>query len=120
MAALVGADVKTTPDFQRDGAVEGVGSATYLADAFTKPIGTIIGPVTVMGQTVVAKVAGQIPADLGQLGAEREGIVQALKSRKARSRQDLFEDGLVSELTRQGKVKIDKDMITRIRKDFRT
>ena len=120
LAALVGADVKTTPDFQRDGAVEGVGSATYLADAFTKPIGTIIGPVTVMGQTVVAKVAGQIPADLGLLGAEREGIVQALKSRKARSRQDLFEDGLVSELTRQGKVKIDKDMITRIRKDFRT
>lgn len=120
LAAMVGAEVKTTPDFQRDGAVEGVGSATYLADAFTKPIGTIIGPVTVMGQTVVAKVAGQSPADLGQLGSEREGIVQALKSRKARSRQDLFEDGLVSELTRQGKVKIDKDMITRIRKDFRS
>lgn len=120
LATMVGAEVKMTPDFQRDGAVEGLGSATYFADAFTKPIGTIIGPVTVMGQTVVAKVAGQTQADMGQLGTDRDTIVQGLKSRKARSRQDLFEDGLVSELTRQGKVKIYADMIARIRKEFRS
>lgn len=119
LAALAGADVKSTPDFQREGAVEGLGSANYFADAFSKPIGTIIGPVSVMGQTIVAKITGQTPADLGGLAAEREAIVTALKSKKARTRQDLFEDGLVSELTRQGKVKIYKDVIDRLRKDFR-
>ena len=120
LAALVKAEVKTTPEFRRDGAVEGLGSATYFTDAFTKPIGTVIGPVTVMGQTVVAKVVAQAAADMTQLAGERDGIVSGIKARKARLRQDLFEDGLVSNLIKSGKVKINQDAINKVKAAFRT
>ena len=100
--------------------MEGLGSATYFTDAFTKPIGTVIGPVTVMGQSVVAKVVAQAAADMTQLAGERDGIVSGIKARKARLRQDLFEDGLVSNLIKSGKVKINQDAINKVKAAFRT
>jgi hypothetical protein len=40
-------DVKTSPAFDRNGAVEGLGQAVSFVDAFTKPDGSVFGPVLV-------------------------------------------------------------------------
>ena len=99
---------------QDAGAAEGIGPASYLQEAFLKPVGTILSPVVLGDQTHFVKVAGKIEADLGRLATERDSVVLAIKSRKARERDELFKDGVLSELMKEGKVKIHEDVIKRI------
>lgn len=120
LAKSLGGELKTTAEFGRDGAVEGIGDAAYFADAFVKPVGTIIGPVTMPAQVVVARVAAKIEVDLSKLAAEREGMVSALKGRKSQERKDLFEDGLVHRLVEQGKIKINTDAIKKLQNSYRS
>jgi peptidyl-prolyl cis-trans isomerase D len=119
LAKELGAEVKSTPEFGPDGAAEGIGSANYLADAFTKPVGSIFGPVTISDQVFVIRVAGKIEADMSKLPAERESIVTALKAKKSRERQELFEDGLVTQLIKDGKIKKNEDAIKRLVANYR-
>jgi peptidyl-prolyl cis-trans isomerase D len=120
LAKSIGGEVKTTAEFGRDGAAEGIGEAAYFVEAFVKPVGTVIGPVTMPGQVVLAKVAAKVEADMAKLAAEREGMVSALKGRKSQERKDLFEDGLVHRLIEQGKVKINTDAIKRLQSSYRS
>ncbi len=120
LAKSLGGELKTTAEFGREGAVEGIGDAAYFADAFVKPVGTIIGPVTMPAQVVVARVAAKIEVDLSKLAAEREGMVSALKGRKSQERKDLFEDGLVHRLVEQGKIKINTDAIKKLQNSYRS
>src|SRR5205807_2891703 len=55
-AKSMGLEAKTAADVTRTGAVEGLGSANFIADAFTKPVGTILGPIDVSQQKAVVKV----------------------------------------------------------------
>jgi len=98
-------EVKTPPDFTSEAAVEGVGSAAAFGDSFAQPVGAVVGPISAPGQTVVAKVLGKTPADMSQLPAQREALVTQLKQEKARDRQELFYDSVLTALIRDGKVK---------------
>lgn len=118
VAAAMGATVRTTAEFSRDGAAEGLGSASYFSEAFTKPVGTTLAPVAVMDQVVVAKVSAKIEADLSKLAGEREGIITGIKQRKFTERRDLFQDGLVAQLVKQGKVKINEEAIKRLQNSY--
>jgi peptidyl-prolyl cis-trans isomerase D len=120
LAKSLGGELKTTAEFGRDGAAEGIGDAAYFADAFVKPVGTIIGPVTMPEQVVIARVAAKVEADLSKLATEREGMVSALKGRKSQERKDLFEDGLVHRLVEQGKIKINTDAIKKLQNSYRS
>jgi peptidyl-prolyl cis-trans isomerase D len=120
LAKTMGGELKTTAEFGRDGAAEGIGDAAYFADAFVKPVGTIIGPVTMPEQIVVARVAAKVEADLAKLATEREGLVSALKGRKSQERKDLFEDGLVHRLVEQGKIKINTEAIKKLQNSYRS
>ena len=113
-AKAVGLSVKTTDSFSRRGAAEGIGSAMYLADVFEKPVGSIVGPVSVPGQTILAKVIEKVPADMSKLPTEREAIMTQLKSKKSQERNQLFQDSIVTKLTRDGKIKIHKDVMQRL------
>ena len=42
------------------------------------------------------------------------GIVLALKQKKAQERKELFEDGLMTQLIKEGKVKKNQDTIKRL------
>jgi len=119
LAKEMGADIKSTPDFGPDGAAEGIGSANYLADAFTKPVGTILGPITISEQIFIVRVAGKTEADAAKMAEAREGIVTALKAKKSRERQELFEDGLVTELIKSGKIKKNEDAIKKLAASYR-
>jgi peptidyl-prolyl cis-trans isomerase D len=120
LAKSLGGELKTTAEFGRDGAAEGLGDAAYFADAFVKPVGSIIGPVTMPEQVVIARVAAKVEVDMSKLAAEREGMVSALKGRKSQERKDLFEDGLVHQLVEQGKIKINTDAIKKLQSSYRS
>jgi hypothetical protein len=118
-AKAVGGEVKTSDFFGTEGVVDGVGQASQIPDAFNKPLGAAIGPFTAGNQVVLAKVIEKQPADMSKLPAEREAIVLSLKRKKASERKELFEDGLLTQLIREGKVKKNQEAINRIVQGFR-
>ncbi len=119
-AKEMGIEVKTSMDVNRNAAIEDVGSASSLPDAFTKPVGSLFGPVTVTGGRVVAKVAAQIPADAAELPKQAATIRDELRQAKSRDRSTMFEDGLKKRLQDQGKLKIHQDAISRLVQTYTT
>jgi peptidyl-prolyl cis-trans isomerase D len=118
-AKSMGLEVKTSSDFARNGAVEGVGSATYFGQAFLSPDGTILGPIGTPDGQVIAKVVAHVAADATQFAAQRNNIRDELKTQKARDREALFEAGLRESLIQSGKIKIHKDVIDRLIASYR-
>ena len=114
LAQSTGGEFKSAPEFGRDGAAEGIGGATYLVEAFVKPVGAVVGPIQVGDKFFFVKTTQKVEADKSKLPAEREAMVTAIKRKKATDRRDLFEDGVVAELIRQGKVKVHENAIRRL------
>ncbi|MCE5309983.1 MAG: peptidylprolyl isomerase, partial [Acidobacteriales bacterium] len=118
-AQALGLTWKSAPEFKRSGAVEGLGAGSQVMDAFTKPIGSVFGPVPVGEVRFVCKVVGRTQPDLAELAEEREMLIGELKHSKALERYTLFADGLRAELVRQGKIKIHQKVIDRIVASYR-
>jgi peptidyl-prolyl cis-trans isomerase D len=115
VAKKLGADVKTTStEFSRDGAAEGIGAAFQLEGAFDKKVGESAGPFQTSGGMCFVKVTARTEADMTQLAAQREQIVNGLKTKAGRERRELFTDGLVDTLVKQKKIKIHDDNIKRL------
>jgi peptidyl-prolyl cis-trans isomerase D len=117
-AKSMGLEVKTG-ESARTGSIEGLGSASYIGEAFTKPVGTVLGPVSLAGQVAVVKVLEHMNADPAGLAAQKDTIRDELKTKKAGERDKLFEAGLVDALTREGKIKIHKDVVSRLEAQYR-
>lgn len=120
LARALGLTVKSSPEFGREGSVEGLGSPVYLEDAFKAPLGQLVGPINAMGQTLVVRVTGKVEADMSKLPAERAEIVTAIKRRKAQERKELFEDGILTKLIQEKKVKIYDRNIQRLAALYRS
>jgi hypothetical protein len=118
-AKSMGLEAKTVDGVTRTGAVEGLGSASYVSEAFSKPVGTILGPIDIPQMKAVVKVLGHTDADPSLLASQKDTIRENLKSQKATERAKLFEAGLVDALTRDGKIKIHKDVISRLQASFK-
>ena len=112
-------DVATSPAFDRNGAVEGLGQAFAFLEAFNQPDGAIFGPVLVQTGRVIAKVVAHTPADMAQLPTLAGSIRDELKSKKARERNMLFEDGLREALVKEGKIKIHQQVVDRLIANYR-
>jgi peptidyl-prolyl cis-trans isomerase D len=114
-AKSMGLEVKTSDAVDRAGAIEGLGPAGMLPDAFAKPAGSIIGPnAFAAGSKVVCKVVEKIPADLTGVASQRAAIRDQVKSEKGRARNALFEEGVRDALTKEGKIKVHQDVIDRL------
>ena len=87
---------------------------------FTKPAGGTFGPVTVEGKVFFGKVLETLPADTATLAAQRDDLLLALKKRKANERKELFEDGVVTRLVKEGKVKKYPEAIQRLGSSYRS
>jgi peptidyl-prolyl cis-trans isomerase D len=120
LARVLGVSVKSSPEFGREGSVEGLGSPVYLEEAFKAPVGQLVGPINAMGQTLVVRVTGKVEADMSKLPAERAEIVTALKRQKAQERKELFEDGILTKLIQEKKVKIYDRNIQRLAALYRS
>jgi peptidyl-prolyl cis-trans isomerase D len=120
-AKSMGLDVKTSDDFTRTGAVEGIGSAGYFQAGFSQPDGSILQPVAVPdGSWVVAKVISHVPADMSKLAEQRSSIRDDIKSQRARERAELFDLGVRDELKKEGKLKYHQDVIDQLMNQYRT
>ncbi len=113
-ASSMGLEVKTSPDVDRAASIEGIGSATSVPDLFTKQVGDIIGPVTIEGQRVVAKIVSKSSADMAGFAAQSASIRDDIKSKRARERNLMFEDGVRQALTKEGKIKVNQSVIDRV------
>lgn len=113
-AKATGATVKTTDDFIRTGAAEGLGAAEYFRPAFSQPVGAVLGPIETPAGQVVVKVIAKTPADPAQFAAQQEKIIQELKQQHASEQNELFEDSVMTRLINEGKLKYHKDVMDRI------
>jgi peptidyl-prolyl cis-trans isomerase D len=118
-AKSMGLEAKTSGEFARNGAIEGVGSASYLTEGFRSADGTILGPIGTPDGQLVAKVVSHVQADPSKLPEQRTAIRDELKTQKARDREALFEAGLRETLTKQGKIKVHKDVMDRLLSSYR-
>jgi len=112
-------DVTTSSDFGRTDAVEGLGEAVYLQDAFSAPVGTIIGPTFIQNRMVVSKIVSKTPANLAALPAERDTILKDIKRKKANDVNDLLLDSILNQLENEGKVKVYRKEITQMMANLR-
>jgi len=114
-AKSMGLEVKTSSEIDRAGNIDGVGSASYVSDGFTKPDGSVFGPIgTPDGATMVSKVIAHVAPDLSKLPEQRAILRDEIKSQKAKDRNALFEVGVKDALTKQGKIKIHQDVFNRL------
>jgi peptidyl-prolyl cis-trans isomerase D len=113
-AKEMGLEVKTTGDLDRNANIEGAASVSSIPDAFTKPVNSVVGPVSAGGGELVAKIVAKTPADMSLLPAQQTSIRDELKQQKARDRIQLFEAGLRKRLEQEGKLKVHQDVLSRI------
>jgi peptidyl-prolyl cis-trans isomerase D len=113
-------EVVTSSLFGRADSVEGLGQALYVDDAFTKPVGSVLGPTMINGRDVVSKVLEKISADPSALASQRDQILLELKQKKAQERAELLLDSITADLAREGKLKRNEKAITALRASYAT
>ena len=119
-AKSMGLEIKTSPEFQRSGTIEGLGAVAYVSAGFDKPVGAVFGPLTTPdGANAVVKVLQHVPADMAGLNEQRAAIRDEIKTQRARDRNALFETGLRDALIKQGKIKIHQDVVNRLVANYR-
>jgi hypothetical protein len=105
VAKFLGAETKTSGLIGRNDAIEGVGDATAFSELFTKPVGSTVGPLSVIGQYVIAKSLERQEPTADQFEANRATITKAIKDRMGTERLQLFGDSVLQHLTDEGKIK---------------
>jgi peptidyl-prolyl cis-trans isomerase D len=118
-AKSMGLTATTSAEFARQGTVEGLGPAAYVSETFSRPDGTVIGPIPTPDSTLVVKVLEHVPADMSKLPEEASALRDQLKNQKERERNTLFEAGLRDALKKQGKLKYHQDVIDRLVAQYR-
>jgi peptidyl-prolyl cis-trans isomerase D len=104
----------TSSDFSRNDSVEGLGPAVYVEDAFSKPAGTVMGPLMIQGKDIVYKIIGRTEANMANFASERDQLLNAIKQKKAKDQYDLLMDSILTKLTDEGKVKVHRDAIQKL------
>ena len=101
-------------------AAEGIGASSYVLEAFSKPVGSVLGPIQAAENFFIVKVTGRTEADMSKLPAERDALATQIKRKKAGERKELFEDGVVAALIREGKLKVNERAVQRLVGAYRT
>lgn len=107
-------EAKTSGEVDRAGSIEGLGSATFIAEAFNDQPGTVFGPISIPSAKLVGKVLARIPADMSGLAAQRDAIRNDIRGRQNQNRGSLFEEGVRDALTKEGKIKVHQDVVNRL------
>lgn len=114
VAKAMGLEVKSTGEFDINGAAEGIGPGTVFTDAFSKNAGEVVGPMRVADKTIFGRIVSKTEADMSKFAQERAALQEQLKSKLANERKELFEDSVVTALVKAGKVKIHEDAVKRL------
>ena len=82
---------------------------------FTRPDGTVIGPISMPDGTVVAQGdRARSGRTWRNLPKQRATLRDEIKSQKARDRNSLFGEGIRQVLIKQGKIKVHEEVIKRL------
>ena len=119
-ASELGLEMKESTAFDRQGAIEGLGSASSLADAFSAKDGSIVGPVTVADGKAVVKALSHTPADMSGFASQQAAIRDELKQKISRERFALFQEGLRKRLEKDGKVTVHTDALNKFVQGMRS
>jgi peptidyl-prolyl cis-trans isomerase D len=114
VAKSIGAELKTSPEFGPDGSIEGLGGAAMLGDLLNKPVGASAGPISIVGQWAVARIAERIEPDPAQLANTKVSVQLNLKQKASQQRYSLIRDSILHSLIEKGKVKKNKKAIERL------
>ena len=105
-------------DVTMNDSITGLGPAAQLPDIFTKPVNSVIGPVTVEGRNLIYKIVDRQTPDPNNYSNERDAAVQEIKQQKARAMYGLFQDSLMEQARQDGKLKIHQNAIRQLTADF--
>lgn len=117
-AQATGWEFKAPPPFARNTSVEGLGTATSVAEAFRLPVGSLFGPVNVNERRFICKVVRRTPADMSKLAQLREGILERLKTERIQQQMELLEQSVREQLVKDKKLKINQDVINRLQASY--
>jgi peptidyl-prolyl cis-trans isomerase D len=106
-------EVKTSDFFARDGVVPGAGAGMALAEAFTAPLHSIVGPLTPGSEEVVFRVLERSLAQPTPTAEEKKNIRENLVGTRQNEAFEVFKDELRERLKRQGKIKIYQERVDR-------
>jgi peptidyl-prolyl cis-trans isomerase D len=118
-AAAIGTDVKTTEYVTAEGSIPNVGSVATFGQLLSKPVGSTFGPVSAGGNVFMVRLVDKQIADESNLKAEQDKLLMTLKGRKAQERKELFEEGLIAQLVKDGKIKKYPENIRRLTNAYR-
>jgi len=113
-------DSTKSNDVTINDSITGLGPAAQLPDIFTKPVNSVIGPVSVEGRNIIYKILDRQSPDPNNYSNERDAAIQELKQQKARSMYGLFQDSLMEQARQDGKLKIHQNAIRQLIADFHT
>ncbi len=115
VAKALGAKFDGATNFGITDSVPGIGPAILLQDAFTKGVGTVIGPSIMQARTVVAKVISKTDADMAGLAGERETLLTQLKTQRAQQQTNpLLMDSILRKYTADGDVTVNEAAVQQI------
>jgi peptidyl-prolyl cis-trans isomerase D len=123
VAKSMGLTMTESIEFTRSDSVEGLGGAAQIQDAFTKPVGSVIGPINQpatfgmvagMPVNVVYQIVDQRHVNPANLSNERAMILGQLKQDKARKALMMLTDSVYQRLAADKKVTVNKDAVKRL------
>ena len=110
----MGLEVKSSDDFLRSGAIEGLGSASSVADAFSRPVGSMLGPLAIQGSQAIVQITGHTEPNMADYPTQRDAIRGELLSSRSRERESIFAAGLKKRLEEDKKIKVHNDVVKRL------
>jgi peptidyl-prolyl cis-trans isomerase D len=108
VAQSMGLTVKESKDFAQQDYVEGLGSGTQLAAAFTLPEGQTSDAVPVGGNRVVFRVVARTAPSESELASQRDQIAEEVLDRKRNLAWEIYEQNLKQQLQASGKLKMNE------------
>jgi peptidyl-prolyl cis-trans isomerase D len=106
IAKADGLTAKESKDFTQQDSIEGVGSGSQLAAAFTLQVGQASGVISLGGNSVVFRVVSHTPANDADFAAQRDRITEELLDRKRSLAFELYRGNLKLQLTQSGELKM--------------
>jgi hypothetical protein len=104
-------EVKSSELFTRDGSITDLGSAMSFAQAFTAPVGTLVGPVAAGNNQVVYRVAERQLPDTPPTEEEKRIIRDTVVGNRQNEAFELYREALRARLQQEGKLKIFQDRV---------
>jgi peptidyl-prolyl cis-trans isomerase D len=105
-AQAMGLAVKESKDFTQQESVEGVGSGSQLAAAFTLAPGQASDAVSLGANRVVFRVLARTPAAEADLPNQQDQIAEELLERKRNLAWEIYEQNLKQQLLSSGELKM--------------